>query len=347
MEEQSNRQRSSPIPAAPAARARRRLVAGGAALAGLAAAGAARAQEWRPTQPVVYTIPAGPGGALDQAVRMIKSIGERRRLVERPFVIENRPGGAGRVALSALDQNPGNPHFLTVVTYSLLTNHVLGELPTTWRDYTQVASLFGEYVTVSVRAESPVRDARDLVERLRQAPESLSIGVATSVGNHIHVGVAKPLRAAGVDVAKLTVVPYKSSQESLTNLLGGHLDVMAATTPNVLAQLQAGRIRVLAVASRARLQGALAAIPTWRELGVDADYESAQGVMAPRGIPREALAFWDRFFATVTSDPEWQEFVRARQWDPRYLNAADADKDLERAYADTRGVLQALGLARR
>ncbi|MGD9945601.1 MAG: Bug family tripartite tricarboxylate transporter substrate binding protein [Burkholderiaceae bacterium] len=308
--------------------------------------GAASAQEWRPTQPIIYTVPAGPGGALDQAVRMFKNIAEKRGLVDKPILIENKPGGAGRVALAPLDQNPGNPHYLSTITYSLLTNHIIGQIPGTYSDYTPLAMLFGEYTTVSVRTESPIKDAKDLVQRLKQNPSSLSIGVATSLGNHIHVGVAKPLKAAGVDITKLTVVPFKSSQESLTNLMGGHLDVMASTTPNVLAQMQQGRIRVLAIASERRLKGPLSVVPTWRELGVDSSYESAQGALAPKGIPPSAIAYWDRVFRAVTNDPEWIEFVQRQQWDPRYQNAADSGAVLDKAYRETREVLNDLGLSK-
>lgn len=307
----------------------------------------AQAQGWRPTKPIIYTIPAGPGGSLDQSVRMMKNIAEKRGLIDKPIIIENKPGGAGRIALAQLDQNPGDPHYLSVITYSLLTNHINGQVPFTFEDYHLVAMLFGEYVTLSVRDESPVRDARDLVERLKKDPSSLSLGVATSLGNHIHVGAAKPLKAAGVDISKMTVVPYKSSQESLTNLLGGHLDVMAATTPNVLAQMKAGRIRVLAIASANRLEGDLSSVPTWREAGVDATYNSAQGVMTSKGIPAEAAAFWEQFFRTVTSDPEWIAFVKSRQWEARFRDSNETRRELAQAYEETRDVLRDLGLAKR
>jgi putative tricarboxylic transport membrane protein len=320
-----------------------------AACVSLAALAASQvgAKEWRPTQPVVYTIPAGPGGSLDQSVRMIKNIAEKRGLIDKPIIIENKPGGAGRIALLPLDQHPGDPHYLSVITYSLLTNQINGQVPFGFEDYTPLGMLFGEYVTISVRKESPVRDARDLVERLKKDPASLTLGVATSLGNHIHVGAAKPLKAAGVDISKMIVVPYKSSQESLMNLIGGHLDVMASTTPNVLAQMEEGRIRVLAIASAKRLEGPLSSIPTWRELGVDSTYESAQGVMAPKDIPPEAVAYWENFFKTVTSDPEWLEFVNSRQWEPRYRNSKQAREELSEAYDSTRDVLRELGLATR
>lgn len=306
------------------------------------------AQEWKPSKPVLYTVPAGPGGALDQAVRMVKSIAERRNLIDRPILIENRAGGAGRLALAPIEQNPGDPHYLTVITYSLLTNHIIGNLPTGHKDYLPIAMLFGEYVTLSVRADSPVKDARDLIERFKQDPRSMTVGVATSLGNHIHVGAAKPLQAAGVDISKITVVPFKSSQESMTNMIGGHLDIVASTTPNLIGQMRAKRIKVLAVASPTRLGGEFADIPTWRELGVqDGVYNSAQGVMTSKGIPPAALRFWEDFFRTVTADPEWIKFVETRQWAPRFLDSAQTAAELDAEYEGTRSVLTTLGLAKR
>jgi len=307
----------------------------------------ARAQGWKPTRPVTYIVGAGPGGALDQSVRKIAEIAEKRGFADQPFVIENKTGGAGRVALATLDQHVGDPHYLNVISYQWITGYIIGDFPTRVEDYTPISMLFGEYVTVAVRTESPVRDALDLVERLKKDPKSLSLGVATSLGNHIQVGAVKPLKVAGVDIAKMIVVPYKSSQESLTNMLGGHLDVVASTTPNVLSMMKAGKIRVLAVASANRLGGAFSSVPTWKELGIDATYESAQGVMTAKGVPAEAVAYWEEFFKKVTSDPEWIEFVKARQWEPRYRNAAQTREELARAYDDTHQVLASLGLAKR
>ena len=301
---------------------------------------------WKPSQPVKYIIPAGPGGSLDQAVRKIKDIAERKGMIDQPFVVENKPGGAGRIALSELDRAPGDPHVLTVITYSLLASHIGGKIKTTYTDYQPIAMLFGEYTTVSVRADSPIKDASDLVARLKAEPASLSVAIATSLGNHIHVGVAKPLKAAGVDISRMNIVPFKSSAESLTNLMGGHIDVMAATTPNVIAQLKAGNIRVLAIASRERMKGDLAGVPTWREVGVPSDYESAQGVMAPKGIPAQALAYWDDFFRRISEDPDWGAFVQSRQWDAAFTGAEATVKRLEQAYDETREVLGNLGLSR-
>ncbi|MGE0310769.1 MAG: tripartite tricarboxylate transporter substrate binding protein [Lautropia sp.] len=322
-------------------------IATAAAASLLLAGGTARAADWKPSQPVLYTIPAGPGGSLDQSVRMIKHIAEKRGLIDKPFLIENKPGGAGKIAVAPLDQHPRDPNFLTVITYSLLTSHIIGAIDFTYTDYQPIAMLFGEYVTLSVRDESPIKDVRDLVERLRKDPASLSIGIATSLGNHIHVGAAKPLKAAGVDISKLVVVPFRSSAESLTNLMGGHIDVMAATTPNVITQMKQGRIRVLAVASAERLKGDLASVPTWRESGVDATYNSAQGVMAPKGIPPEALAYWTNLFRTVTQDPEWLAFVESRQWDPRFIDSSKVGAELKQAYDESRDVLVDLGLSKR
>ena len=277
---------------------------------------------------------------------MIKSIAEKRQLIDQNIIVENRPGGAGKIALSHLDRNEGNPHYLSVITYSLLSNHILGKLGATYSDYATIAMLFNEYTTVSVRADSPIKDARDLVNILKKDPSSKTIAIATSLGNHIHVGAAKPLHAAGVDISGLNIVPFKSSAESLTNLIGGHIEVMAATTPNVISQLKAGNIRVIAIASQQRLAGDLAGVPTWKESGVDSSYESAQGVMAPKGIPAAAMAYWANFFETVSKDPEWEKFVASRQWELAFQATDDASARLASAYEQTKGVLGNLGLVK-
>ena len=119
-------------------------------------------------------------------------------------------------------------------------------------------------MTVAVRADSPVKSGADLIERLKKDPASLSIAVASTLGNHIHIGIAKAMKAGGVDIRKMKVIAFKSSGESMTNLLGGHIDVVSSSTPNVVAQLQAGKIRVIAISSAQRMSGVFAAVPTWK-----------------------------------------------------------------------------------
>jgi len=155
------------------------------------------AQEWQPGPTVEFIVPAGAGAALDSAGREIQQLLRQRDLV-RSMVVINKPGGNSAIALAVLDQHPGDGNYLMTLTTSILNSHILGQLPKSYRDYTPLALLFREYIGLVVREDSPFRTAQDLIRFMKDKPGALNIGVATSVGNHIHVGAALPLSKAGV-----------------------------------------------------------------------------------------------------------------------------------------------------
>ncbi len=309
--------------------------------------GAAHAQAWQPAKPVEFIVPAGAGGALDLFARVMKQVFDEKHLLGQPFIVSDKPGGVGKVVFNVLDQREGDPHVLTFITHGYLTNYIGGTLDVLpHRDYTPIAVLLDESIVVAVRADSPIKDARDLVARLKARPDSLSIAVAAAVGNHIHVGIAKPLKAAGVDIRKLTVVAFRSSGESMTALIGGHVDIVAASTPNVITLYQAGRIRLLAVSSAERLGGALAEVPTWRESGVNAVFHSALSVLAPKGISAAQIAFWEQAYRKVVESDEWKRQIERNQSIPHFLGHADAVKFYEEEYGAMRSVLTEMGFAK-
>ena len=307
----------------------------------------AHADAWKPTHPVEFAVGAGAGGALDQVARMLQKITGEQHSVPTPIVVMNKPAGGGLVAVGTLKQHPGDAEYLASWSQQWLTNYITGEWkesPTT--GYTTLAILFNEYVGLAVRADSPLKTAGDLIAKLRKDPTSESIAIATAIGNHIHIGAAKPLLAAGVDVSKLTSVPFKSSAQSITSLLGGHVDVVAATTANLVGQLQAGKIRLLAISSPKRLGGVFANVPTWKEQGVDAEFASMQGIMAPPHLTPAQHAYWTETLERATASPEWKAFCERNQWTPHLVTGPAAQKLAEEQLVEMRNILRTLKLAK-
>lgn len=325
---------------------RRSLLCGLAALVCALPMGAF-AQDWKPERGVDFVVPAGPGAALDTAARQIKELIDRDKLIPTAMVVSNKPGGAGMVAMGGLQARPGDGHVLVTLTHSSINNRLVGEVALGYEDFTPIAILFDEFITVAVRTDSPIRSGRDLIDALRKDPAALSVGVATSIGNHIHTAIAKPLKAAGVNIAKMTVVPFKSSADSMTNLLGGHLDVVSASAINVAPLLKAGKIRVIAVASAERLAGDLAGVPTWREQGVDAVYSSSQGVLGARGLTPAQIRYWELTLKRLSDMPEWNAFLARNHWKPHFLGHADALKFLDAESATARSLLGEIGLLKK
>jgi putative tricarboxylic transport membrane protein len=311
------------------------------------AAGPTAAQAtWKPERNVEIISGTAAGGAVDRANRTVQKIWQEKKIVEATTAVVNKPGGGNTIAWNYINQHAGDGHYVSIAPYTLLTNKLVGTSPMTWSDFSIIALLFNEYITVAVRADSPIKTAADLVQRLKKDPSSLSIAVASTLGNHIHIGIAKPLKAAGVDIKKLKVVAFKSSGESVTALLGGHIDVVSSTTPNVIGQLQAGTIRVLAIGSAARLPGALAGVPTWKEQGVNDVFNASQGAIGPKGLGAPQIAFWETAFQKLSQTDEWKKELAVNYWDSNFLSGKDAEKYYAGQAAELREILTDLGLAK-
>lgn len=314
---------------------------------GLTASSGIHAQTWQPSKPVEYYVPAGPGGALDLATRKMKDILEKEKIVGETLVVSNRVGGGGTVAINNLLTRTGDASYLATFVTGMLNNRAIGETPVSYASVTPIAIYLEESIVVAVRADSPLKSVKDIVSKLKTDPGSLSIGIADQLGNHIHAAIAKPLKVAGVDVVKLNVVPYRSSAESMAALLGGHIDVVSASTPNVVTQFQAGKIRLLAVATAERLPNALSSVPTWKEQGVDATFTSVQGVLGPKDMTPEQIRYWERALERLSQSEEWKQFLVSQYWRPMFLNHADTTKYLQVNFESTKSLLQDLNLVRK
>ena len=280
----------------------------GCMIAALVVITTARAQSiWRPDRNVEIIVGAGAGAAADATGRMMQRILLEKKLVQTPVTVINRAGAGYALAWMYMNTHPGDGHYIAPTALSLVTNGPTGGNPLSHTDVTPIAQLFTDYVVHVVRADSPVKDGRDLAERLRRNATSLSIALAAARGNQNHLATGLALRAAGgVDVKSLKIVIFDSSALSMTALLGGHVDVVAATALNVLPHLRAGRVRVIAISSPERQRGELAAIPTWREQGINAVFDNWRGVIGPRGMSAAQVGFWEEALATVVATDEWR-----------------------------------------
>ncbi len=210
---------------------------------------------WKPERAIEIIVGAGPGAAADATARNLQRIVQERKLVPAPFNVINRPGAGYSIAWTYMHTHPGDGHYLALTALSLITNAITGTNPLTYTDVTPIAQLFTEYMVLVVRNDSPIRNGRDAVERLKRDPTAYSIALAAALGNQNHIATAVALKAGGVDVRRLKVVIFDSSALSMTALLGGHVDLVAASASNVLGHLRAGRVRVLGISSPQRLAG--------------------------------------------------------------------------------------------
>ncbi len=315
-------------------------------IAGAASAAQAGAP-WQPSRNIEFIIPGGAGGGQDRTGRVIMDILGGKGFVKTSMSLVNRPGGGGNIAYTYLNQFTGDAHYLATATPSLLTNNILGLSLINYTHFTPLAVMYGEFIGFAVKADGPFKSGKDVITRMRSAPESVTFAFGTAIGNANHIGIALALRAAGIDPAKMKVVVYKASIDATTALMGGHVDVVATPTSTYLPVIDSGKIRVAAVAAPQRVEGRFSDVPTWREQGVDAVMPSYRMFIGPNGLSPQQVRFWDGALGALSKTAEWKKELDANGWRSEYLNHAASRKYLDERYEEYRKILAELKLARR
>lgn len=309
-------------------------------LGGLLAPGIARAQGGRP---VTLLVPFAPGGTTDIAARLIQeALG---RAMESPVVIENRPGAGGALAAEAVRRAAPDGRTLLLATASThgVNPAVFPDLPyDAERDFAPIA-LFG--VTpqaLAVTPGLPLRDTARLIALLRAEPGRHNYASA-GVGSITHLACEWFLQAAGG--LRATHVPYRGGGPALQAVASGEVTFTIETTATLAAALRDGRVRGLAVATRARSR-AFPELPTLHEEGL-AGFNAGSWTMAvaPPGTPAETLLRLNAAFGRAVSEPE----VARRLAEIGTEVVADSTPESAAAHireeiARWRGVVRAAGL---
>ena len=308
--------------------------------------GITHAQTWVPTKNVEIVVGSAPGGSNDKTGRSVEKLLNELKLVPTSISVNNKPGGGGNIMFAYVNSHANDAHYLMVGTTAMLSNHIVGSSKLNYTDFTPIASLFNDYVVFAVNANSPIKTGKDLVERLKSNPQSISIGFATSLGSHNHIAAGLLMKTAGGNARELKAVAFKGSAEAVTALLGGHLELVTTAAGNVAAHVQAGKLRVVGVSADKRLPGSLASVPTWKEQGVNLVYGGWRAIMGPKGLTAPQVAYWEGALRKAAQSPEWKAELERNYWSDDFVTSAQFRKDLDKDYADMKAVLVDLGLAR-
>lgn len=301
---------------------------------------------WKPDRNVELVVGTAPGSGVEIQLREIQRLLGEMKLLPTTSTVLNKPGGGNSVAHAYLTANPGNAHVLSMVALQIVANKITGVNPISYADVTPMAIIGQQAVCAAVKADSPIKSAKDLVERLKKDAQSLSVGLASSRGSGTHISFSLAMKAAGIEARKLKIVVFKSSGEALTAMLGRHVDVVTVPASTVKAHKASGGARVLAVGTEQRASGDLADVPTWIDQGINASFSIPYGLAAPPGLSADQIAFWDTVLREVLTSDGWKKMAERTELDDTYLNSAQSAKYWEKKYKDVREILTDLGMAK-
>ena len=301
----------------------------------------AQSGPWSPQKPVEFIVPTAAGSSMDVLARLIQDLWQRNQLVTTTMTVQARPGGGGALAWSYVSQRAGDGHYLAISGPTLLANDVLKIGNLKYQDVTPIAQLFTEYGAFAVNTDSAIKTGKDLALALA-GPKPPSVAIAPGIGSSSHVALLRLARAAGIDPGTLTIVPFKGANESVTAVLGGHVDVVIATMSVLDPHLAAGKLRAIALAAPQRLSGQHASIPTWKEQGLDVVEGNWRGVVGAKNLAPQQVAFWSGRLAEVVRKDEWKTSLVRNSWDPDFRIGADARSFLDTQYQELSSALAVL-----
>jgi tripartite-type tricarboxylate transporter receptor subunit TctC len=256
---------------------------------------------------VRYVVPFAPGGLTDVMARLVgQALSERLKL---NVVIDNKPGGGGQIGAAEAAKASGDGQTLLAITMTHSANATLYKGRATFdllRDLRPVSLLASSPMLIVVPAASPIKDYKDLVAAAQTG--KLNAG-SSGNGSVPHLTLAL---FSDLHKVRLQHVPYKGGAPSMTDLIGGQLDVVFSNFPESIAHVKAGKLRALALASSAR-HPMLPEIPTTAETGAPGlVVENWTAVVMPSSTPDAVVTRLAAEVAGIVGTAEFQERVRAQ-----------------------------------
>jgi putative tricarboxylic transport membrane protein len=297
--------------------------------------------QWSPQKNVEFIVPTAAGSSMDVLARTIQEIWQKNQLVTTSITVQAKAGSGGAIAWSYVSRKTGDGHYIAISGPTLLANDILGVGDLSYKDVTPIAQLFTEYTAFVVHADGPIKTGNDLVNAARTSSPP-AIGVAPGFGGSSHVALLKLARAANIEPKSLTIVPFKGANESVTALLGRHIDVSIATMSVVAPFLASGELRAIAIAAPKRLSGPQSVIPTWKELGFDVVEGNWRGVIGPKNLGEAEIAFWNSRLSEATKSEAWIASLKRNHWDADFGSSADSRRFLDTQYEELKSTLAAL-----
>jgi len=292
--------------------------------------------------------PAKPGGGFDLTCKLAQMGMKNAGMLDSPMRVTYMPGGVGAVAYNAVvAQRADDAGTITAFSSGSLLNLAQGKFGR--YDETAVRWLAGigtDYGAISVRADSPYKTLPDLINALKKDPSSVVFGAGATIGGQDWMQTALLARLAGIDPKDLRYVAFEGGGETLTAMLGGHIQVTSSGLGEVTPQLAAKKIRILAVLADERLPGSLADIPTAKEQGYDITWPVIRGFYMGPKVSDEQFNWWKQQFDTLLASEDFATLREQRDLLPLAVTGDELEALVFKQVAEYKKLAAEFGLMR-
>ena len=294
-----------------------------------------------PARAVTLVVPYPPGGGVDAMARVVAA--KLSDALRAQFIVDNRPGAGGTIGTRAVAQAAPDG-------YTLLLGHTgtISINPSLYvhagidprKQFAPIGLVASMPVALLANPSFPAKTVADVIALAKKDPGKLNLGTAP-VGTGGYMSAEQFKADAGVDVA---IIPYKGSAPAMNDLLGGHVPIAFSVLPPALGNIQAGKLRAIAVTSKKRFS-LLPDVPTFDESGLPG-FEAVlhYGLLAPAGTPKEIVARLSEEVRKLVETPDVQTQIHNEGGDPLTSTPAEYAADIDREEKKWGDLVKKLGL---
>jgi len=295
-----------------------------------------------PTQPITLVVPWGAGGASDQAARAAARY--LPNYLGQQLVVVNKPGAGGAVGMETVIRS--KPDGYTMLSASIgsntLTPAFTPNLPFKFDEVTFICRTQLNPAVLVVRADAPWNHLNDLVADMKKNPGKFMYGTS-GIGSMHNWATYKFLKAAGIEMKNVTMIPFNSGKEQVVAMLGGNIHFSYMNLSEPYAQLKAGRLKALALVPK-RMEE-VPQVPTFAELGFPGvNILGWRGISGPPNLPEGIVKKWEQAMEKLCRDPGWIDTVIKMGDLPAYLGPQEFKAFLTKEYYEAKNDAQSLGI---
>ena len=286
--------------------------------------------------------PAAPGGGWDGTARVMQDALQTAGIV-KTVTVENVAGAGGTVGLAQFAKKKGDGKSLMISGLVMVGAALSNKAPVQLTAVTPIARLTSEWEALAVPVESDIKTLADLIAKLKANPGAVSWG-GGSAGGTDHIAAALFAKAVGVDPAKVNYIAHSGGGEAMASILGGHVTLGISSASELEPQVEAGKLRWLAVTSDTRIDGIDA--PTLKELGVDLVIGNWRAVMAPPDLAPADREKLTAVVDTMVKSEPWKKQLTERNWLDNYLAGPEFAAYLAEENTRVTEILKSVGLVK-
>jgi putative tricarboxylic transport membrane protein len=274
------------------------------------------AQGYKPSRPVELVVHSAPGGGSDVFARAVIEMAEKEKLLTQSIKFVNKTAGAGLEAMAYLAEKKGDDHTIAIFTNTwVATPLTRKEARYTVKDLTPLVRLVLEPTIAVVKADSPYKNMNDFVAAAKKNPD----GLKQAGGSATAIESLTGLLIQSATGAKWSFISTPAVKDRISNLLAGNVQIIIPQPQDVNEHIVAGRLRPIAAFTEKRL-AVLPDVPTIGEQGIKmAIIANARGFLAPPGVSKDVVGYWENFFAGLIKTASWKKYLEENQVEDVFL----------------------------